>query len=357
MNRILLIALCLLFVFSCQEDDEKMPSDLSLEFSVSTDGSGDVSVHATATNAMFYKITFGDGGALVETTDGHATHTYTASGSYTVYVQAHVTEDKFIHTSETIDVDVNFKIPTEGYSTPLTYDGMTLVWQDEFSGTAINEDFWTFETGTGSNGWGNNELEYYVKENASLNEGHLVITAKKDTGFGTQYTSSRMITQAKKSITYGRVDVRALLPKGQGIWPAIWMLGENISSVGWPKCGEIDIMEMIGGAGRENTVHGTAHWFENAYASYSGDFTLTTGTFSDKFHVFSIVWDDHFIRWYVDDVEYHVIDITPSGLAEFHENFFFVLNVAVGGNWPGSPTQSTVFPQHMIVDYIRVFEN
>jgi hypothetical protein len=358
MNRVSFLLVFLLCGLACQEDEEQMPTNLNLEFTISENGSGDVSVHATADNANFYTVTFGDfGSEAVTTTDGHATHTYTASGTYTVYVRAHRTEDKFISASKMIEVDVTLVIPTEGYQTPLTYDGMTMVWQDEFSGTAIDENFWTFEIGTGSSGWGNNELEYYLKENAMVQDGHLIITAKKDGRFGTQYTSTRMITRDKKSIKYGRVDVRALLPEGQGIWPAIWMLGNSISTVGWPKCGEIDIMEMIGGQGRENTVHGTAHWFGNVYASNGNDHTLSSGTFKDKFHVFSVVWDEQYIRWYMDDVQFHVLDITPDALSEFHENFFFIMNVAVGGNWPGSPNSSTVFPQHMIVDYIRVFQN
>jgi beta-glucanase (GH16 family) len=165
-----------------------------------------------------------------------------------------------------------------------------------------------------------------------------------------------MITQGKKEFKYGRVDIRAALPKGQGIWPALWMLGKSINTVGWPACGEVDIMEMVGGAGRENTVHATAHWFHTAYASYTGHTTLSQGTYSDKFHVYSITWNEQFITWYVDDVEYHKIDITPAELSEFREQFFLIFNVAVGGNWPGNPDSSTQFPQHMIVDYVRVFQ-
>jgi beta-glucanase (GH16 family) len=232
-----------------------------------------------------------------------------------------------------------------------------LVWSDEFDGISLNLSNWTYEIGTGSNGWGNNELQYYQEANTKLEEGYLIISAIKESKSGSSYTSSRIITKGKKSFKYGRVDIRAVLPEGQGIWPALWMLGENIGTVGWPKCGEIDIMEMIGGAGRENTTHGTVHW-DNAgsYAMYGGDTTLVSGTFNDEFHVFSIVWNQNEIRWYVDGEEFHVIDITPAGLSEFHENFFFIFNVAVGGNWPGSPDISTEFPQDLIVDYIRVFQ-
>jgi beta-glucanase (GH16 family) len=135
------------------------------------------------------------------------------------------------------------------------------------------------------------------------------------------------------------------------------MLGKNFPTVGWPASGEIDIMEMIGGSGNESTIHGTVHW-DNAgsNASYGGNTTLASGTFADEFHVFGIEWDSTAIRWFLDGVQYHVIDITSAGLSEFQEEFFFIFNVAVGGNWPGSPDGSTLFPQRMLVDYIRVFQ-
>jgi beta-glucanase (GH16 family) len=235
---------------------------------------------------------------------------------------------------------------------------MNLVWADEFDGPALNSDFWTFETGNGSNGWGNNELQFYRTQNTSIQEGHLVITAKKEPFGGKEYTSSRIITKSKKEFRYGRVDIRAALPKGQGIWPALWMLGSNFDTVSWPACGEIDIMEMIGGGGRENTVYGTVHWQnEGKNAKYEGKTTLPSGTYSDQFAVYSIIWDATSIRWLVDNKQFHVIDTTPAELDEFRRNFFFIFNVAVGGNWPGSPNTTTTFPQHMIVDYVRVFQS
>lgn len=251
-------------------------------------------------------------------------------------------------------------IPTSGFSTPMNYDGMTLIWNDEFDGDSLDETYWNFQIGDGCPnlcGWGNNELEYYTQENTTLTEGVLVIEAKKESLGGRSYTSSRINTQGKFVFKYGRVDVRANLPFGQGTWPAIWMLGENISTVGWPFCGEIDIMEMIGGQNRENTVHGTTHWQgPAAYASYGGSHSLTGTTFNDGFHVFSITWDEEYIRWFVDDVQYHEILITPDDLTEFHEEFHLLINLAIGGNWPGSPDATTVFPQFLIVDYVRVFQ-
>ncbi|MDH5610475.1 MAG: family 16 glycosylhydrolase [Cyclobacteriaceae bacterium] len=265
-----------------------------------------------------------------------------------------VTLKKSIATISITDTDTVLPL-YNGYVTPLLYEGMSLVWQDEFDREAINSDHWTFEVG--NNGWGNNELQYYTRENASIRNGNLVIEARKEYHEGSSYTSSRLASINKQHMTYGRVDIRAVLPKGQGIWPALWMLGANFPTVGWPGCGEIDIMEMIGGNGRERTVHGTAHWSNGgAYASYGGEYQLESQTFADAYHVFSIIWDQTFIRWYVDDVQYHIMDITPSGLDEFHQEFFFIFNVAVGGNWPGPPDRETQFPQRMIVDYIRVFQ-
>jgi beta-glucanase (GH16 family) len=250
----------------------------------------------------------------------------------------------------------NQTIPEEGYETPESYEGMTLVWRDEFD--ELNLEDWTFEIGTGSNGWGNNELQYYREENTSILDGHLVIEARRESFGGRAYTSSRMITQNKQTFQYGRIDIRAALPEGQGLWPALWMLGSNFSTVGWPDCGEIDIMEMIGGSGRESTVHGTVHWDNNgSYASFGGERTVTGPTLHEAFHVYTIIWDANQIRWLIDDVQYHVIDITPAALSEFRQDYFFIFNVAVGGNWPGSPDGTTMFPQRMYVDYVRVFQD
>lgn len=253
------------------------------------------------------------------------------------------------------------KNSNEGNLTPL-YPNMKLVWEDEFNGTALNEGDWTFEIGDGcpSNcGWGNNELEYYQQANTTVVDGFLTIEARRESIGEKQYTSSRIKTQGKIKMKYGRVDVRAKLPEGQGIWPAIWMLGESIDSVGWPRCGEIDIMEMIGGKGREKTVHGTAHWWDDESSRHQyigGQLDLKEQTYADAFHVFSIVWDATKIVWLVDDAPYYELSISVAEKNEFKSEFFFLMNVAVGGNWPGNPTETTKFPQRMVVDYIRVFQ-
>jgi beta-glucanase (GH16 family) len=183
-----------------------------------------------------------------------------------------------------------------------------------------------------------------------------VISAKNEIFQSHDYTSSRIITKDKKFFKYGRVDIRAVLPEGQGIWPALWMLGSNIGTAGWPACGEIDIMEMIGGSGREKTVYGTAHWDNGGHDSSGKSYSLGTGTYADKFHVFSIVWNETSITWYMDDIQYNTVDTTPATRNEFQNNFFFIFNLAVGGDWPGNPNSATGFPQHLIVDYIRMFQ-
>ncbi len=251
-----------------------------------------------------------------------------------------------------------FFVPDTGYYTPISYPNMTLIWNDEFEDTVLNSQFWTYEIGTGNWGWGNNELQYYTDRNTIVKEGYLVIEAKEENIGANKYTSSRIVTMNKFDFVYGRVDIRAALPYGQGIWPALWMLGANFQTAGWPECGETDIMEMVGGGANDSEVHGTCHW-SNAgnYATYSGSYILPQGKFYDEFHVFSIYWNSRSITWYVDDIKYHEIDITPAELSEFRNNAFFIFNVAVGGNWPGSPDASTVFPQRMIVDYVRVFQN
>ncbi len=253
--------------------------------------------------------------------------------------------------------DSGVDIPATGFTSPTSYPNMTLVWEDDFSAATIDQSDWTFEIGNGTNGWGNNELQYYRSENAYTQDGHLIIEAKRESFQGYDYTSTRMITQGKEDFQYGRIDIRAALPEGQGIWPALWMLGSNFSTVGWPASGEIDIMEMIGGSGRENTVHGTVHWqHDGQHASFGGDVALPSGTFNDEFHVFSIVWTSSRITWYMDNQEYHAIDTSPAQLSEFRNSFFFIFNLAVGGNWPGAPNSTTTFPQYLIVDYIRVFQ-
>lgn len=359
----LVYAFFLITLTNCKDGNDAVvpvekivPTNLIIESTVSADGSGLVTFQATADFTDRFQYNFGEDISLgnFNSSDGAAEHTYKSSGTYNVIVIAISSDNSTLNKATTIVVDV--KISDVGYTTLDNYDGMNLIWQDEFNGVSLNSSDWSHEVG--GSGWGNNELQYYQAANTTFNDGYLVITAKKENVGGKSYTSSRLITKGKKEFKYGRVDIRAILPKGQGMWPALWMLGANISTVSWPKCGEIDIMEIIGGSGKDNVVHGTVHW-DNAgsYASYGQSKALPSPkVFADEFHVFSIVWDETKIRWFLDDVQYNEILITPSELSEFQSEFFFIFNVAVGGNWPGSPDGTTVFPQRMAVDYIRVFQ-
>lgn len=240
-----------------------------------------------------------------------------------------------------------------------------LVWSDEFNGqngSSPDASKWTFETG--GNGWGNQELEYYTDrpENARVEHGHLVITARREDysgadGVKRDYTSARLKTQGKFSVTYGRIEARIKIPRGQGVWPAFWMLGSDIDRVDWPSCGEIDIMENIG---REPaTVHGTIHG--PGYSGKNGigaPFSLSHGRFADSYHVFAVEWEPNLIRFYVNRHLYATrtpADLPPGTTWVYDKPFFLLLNFAVGGSWPGAPDSDTRFPRQMLVDYVRVY--
>ena len=358
------IALTLLLTAtsSCQKEDPvpTVVKPSGLEFTVSHT-SGNVTVNAQAEMANFYTVIFydTDDTVYVETQTGLASYVYASSGTYKITVRANATEYDYIESSQNVTIYVDQNVtgaPETGYNTPTSYPGYTLAWSDEFNGTSLSSD-WTFDIGTGSSGWGNNELQYYTDQNVTVAGGFLEIKAKSETFNFQEYTSTRIKTQGINSWKYGRIDIRAALPHGKGIWPALWMLGDNISSVGWPSCGEIDIVELIGGEGfNDRTIHGTAHWNQSGHSQYGNSYSLPSGKFADEFHVFSIIWDATSIKWLVDDVQYNQLDITPAELTEFQNNFFLIFNVAVGGNWPGSPDATTVFPQSMYVDYVRVFQ-
>jgi beta-glucanase (GH16 family) len=241
-----------------------------------------------------------------------------------------------------------------------------LTWSDEFDqpdGSAPDPAKWKLETG--GNGWGNRELEYYTNrpQNAHVEKGNLIITAIRENYAGPddvkrEYTSARLNTADKFDQKFGRFEARIKIPYGQGIWPAFWLLGSDIGRVGWPICGEIDIMENIGK--EPSIVHGTIHG-----PGYSGDkgigspFILKDGRFADDFHVYAVEWEPKAIRFYVDGNLYATR--TPRDLPEnatwvYGHPFFVILNLAVGGGWPGNPDKTTQFPQTMLVDYVRVYK-
>jgi beta-glucanase (GH16 family) len=256
-----------------------------------------------------------------------------------------------------------------GLSSPLAGQNSSswvLAWSDEFNardGSGIDAAKWTAEVG--GNGWGNNELEYYTarRSNAYQSDGRLVIKVMKEKFSGADhvsrnYTSARLITRNKFSATYGRFEARLKLPKGQGIWPAFWLLGNDIGAVGWPECGEIDVMENIG---REpSTIHGTIHGPGYSKGNpLSSSYSLPgSGRFADSFHTFAVEWEPNVIRFYCDGILYSArtpADVPAGKKWVFNKPFFIILNVAVGGDWPGSPDETTVFPQTMLVDYVRVY--
>ena len=242
--------------------------------------------------------------------------------------------------------------------------GWKLVWSDEFDkpdGSAPDENKWSYAVGAG--GWGNGEYEYYTDhrlENAHIDHGMLVIEARKEDYLGHDYTSARLNTSQKGDWTYGRVEVRAKLPKGQGLWPAIWMMPTDSIYGGWPRSGEIDIMELLGN--EPSRVYGTLH-YGDPHDSQGSQFDLTDGSaFSDSFHTFAIEWEPGIIRWYVDGSQYFTVtqwfisDESRPFPAPFDQRFYLILNVAVGGTWPGYPDETTQFPQKMYIDYVHVYQ-
>ncbi len=234
-----------------------------------------------------------------------------------------------------------------------------LVWSDDFEGTAgelPDPSKWTFDLGTGENGWGNQELQSYTNdpENVSLDgEGNLVITAIQD---GNSFTSARIKTEGLFSQQYGRFEARLKTPYGPGLWPAFWLLGDNIETVGWPQCGEIDVMELRGQ--EPHVVHGSVHG-----PGYSGgnpitqSYALINNRFDTDYHVFAIEWDEEKIDFFVDDYLYQRVEPADvPGEWVFDQAFFIILNVAVGGDYVGFPITQTPFPQKMIIDYVRVYQ-
>jgi beta-glucanase (GH16 family) len=226
-----------------------------------------------------------------------------------------------------------------------------MIWNDEFNNSILDNSKWINDVG--GNGWGNNEAQFYTAGSANLtmNNGFATITAKAQQLGSNQYTSAKIISKNLFDVKYGKIEGRMKCPMGKGLWPAFWMLGSNIDTVSWPQCGEIDIMEHIN---NEPKIHGTAHW-NNVGHQYLGGIINTDPTL---FHTYSIVWDANSIKWYMDDQLYYILNISnnTNGTEEFHKKFYLILNLAVGGNWPGYPDASTVFPAELVIDYIRVYK-
>jgi len=312
------------------------PTNLTLEATVSNDNSGNVALTATATNAVTYDFDFGNG-VFQTVPSGKLTYKYPATGSYIVSVTAKSAGGKTVSKSITINVTV----------------ALTLVWSEEFdTAGAPDASKWGYDLGTGSGGWGNNEQQYYTNrtENVNISNGTLKITARKESFSGSAYTSTRMLTKDKFSVKYGKIEASIKIPAGGGTWPAFWMLGNNIASAGWPACGEIDIMEHVGNS--LNKIYGTVHHPGHSGGNADGG-TVMNPTATTAFHKYTVEWTATTIRFLVDDVSFYSFGNQAS--LPFNQNFFIILNVAMGGNFGGA-IDPAFTSATMEVDYVRVYQ-
>jgi len=336
------LSVLLLFIlvmgFSCKKKSSPpvdiAPTNLTLNAVVNTDNSGNVAFTASATNAVTYDYDYGNG-IFQTVASGIVTYKYPASGTYTVNVIAKSSTGKTISKSIQITVTV----------------AVSLIWSEEFDVPgAPNPAKWGYDLGAG--GWGNAELQNYTNraDNVIVSNGTLKITAKAESYNGSAYTSARILSKDKFSFKYGKVEVRAKLPIGLGTWPAIWMLGNNISTAGWPACGEIDIMEHIGN--QQNKIYGTLHHPGHSGGNGDGG-TVTIPNVSTEFHKYSLDWSAATIKISVDDVPFFTFSNNSS--LPFNQNFFIILNVAMGGTFGG--TIDPAFSSSTLeIDYVRVYQ-
>ena len=339
-QRTLFVLLITVFI-SCSKaqsptPDDSAPTGLTIKATVSDDNSGNVSFEAKAVNAVDYEFDFGNG-VYKSTATGMITYKYPQAGNYTVKVLAKSAGGKLA--SEVINIVVKV--------------GLSLIWSDEFnSAGAPDPAKWGYDLGTGSGGWGNQEAQYYTNraENVVVSNGTLKITAKAESYSGSNYTSARILTKGKFSFQYGRVDVRAKLPAGGGTWPAIWALGDDISTVGWPACGEIDIMEHVGNS--LNKVHFTLHYPGHSGGNATGTSKMIPNV-TTEFKVYSIIWTAESIVFLVDDVPQYTFP--NNSTIPYNKKFFLILNVAMGGTFGGAidPAFKT---GTMEIDYVRVYQ-
>ena len=310
------------------------PSNLSVTPTVSTDNSGNVSFIATATNAVSYEYDFGNG-QYQNSTTGLVTYKYTASGTYTITVKAKSSTGKTISAATNVTILV----------------ALSLIWSDEFNTAgAPDASKWGYDIGAG--GWGNSELQYYTNrtDNVLVSNGTLKIIAKKEAYSGSSYTSARLLSKGKFSFQYGKVEISAKLPGGIGTWPAIWMLGDNFTTAGWPTCGEIDIMEQ---KGRDmNRIYNTLHYLGNSGGSAIGTSYLIDNVTSG-FHKYGLIWTSARLQFLVDDVVRYTF-VNANNLP-FNQKFFLILNMAMGGTFGGN-IDAAFNSALMEVDYVRVYQ-
>lgn len=298
------------------------------------DGSGTVNFNISATNATTYKIDLGNG-EVKDVSSGIFTYTYLTSGTnnFKVFVSAY-NGVNFVSTSISITL----------------YVAPTSIWSDEFNTDgAPNSSKWGYDLGAG--GWGNNESQYYTSrpENVFISNGTLKIIAKKESYLGSNYTSARLLTKGKFSFKYGRVEIRAKLPGGGGTWPALWMLGDNIGTVGWPACGEIDVMEYAGN--KINKITAALHHPGHSGGNPDMGSTTITNAESD-FHIYSLDWRESYIKIYVDNQLF--LSFTNNSSVPFNQKFFLIFNCAMGGTYGGAIDPNFVSSTFEI-DYVRVF--
>lgn len=318
------------------------PSDLVVSATPSVDGSGNVSFTATATNASTYIYEFGNG--VIQTVPGGlVTYKYTTVGNITYPVLVTAKSSSGLTISKSLQVTVN----VTGSGAP------SLVFSDEFNvNGAPDPTKWGYDIGTGSGGWGNNELQYYTNrpENAIVQGGVLKINALKENYMGSAYTSARLLSKGKYSYKYGRIEVRAKFPTGVGTWPAAWMLGDNINTVSWPACGEIDIVEHLG---RDlNKIYGTLHYPGRSGGNANGN-TIMIPDATTAFHTYVVEWSESTIKIYVDAQLYHTVN--NSANLPFNQNFFILFNMAIGGNFGGTVDPAFTNATYEI-DYVRVYQ-
>lgn len=302
------------------------------------DGTGTVIFNVIATNATSYKISYGDGN-VGDGTAGANSYNYKAAGTFTYIVNVTAFNGtKSILKTLTVTV----------------YVRTSPIWSDEFNTNGAPDiSKWNYDIGTGSGGWGNNESQNYTSrtDNVKVENGVLKIITKKESYQGSNYTSARLKTQGKFSVQYGKIEFRAKLPVGGGTWPALWMLGDNISSVGWPACGEIDIMEHKGN--ELNRIHGTLHFPGRSGGNPDTTSLIPNTTATTEFHTYAVDWRKDAIKFYIDDVLFKTF--ANSSNLPFNQKFFLIMNVAMGGSFGGAIdpafSQST-----MEVDYVRVFQ-
>lgn len=328
---------------SCKKEDgakDVAPSNIVINAVVSNDGSGNVDFTVTASNATTYTFEFGNGDSR-NVTNGITSYQYTSPGTLSYNVKVTAKNAAGLSASATKSITV-----TVAATTP------TLAWSDEFDGTgAPNPAKWGYDIGTGSSGWGNNELQYYTdrRENSYVDNGTLKIKAIKENFSGSAYTSARLLTKGKYEFKYGRIEMRAKLPVGVGTWPAFWALGADITTVGWPACGEIDIMEHKGSD--LNRISAALHFPGNSGGNPVVNTTLITNA-TTEFHVYKVEWSATSLQFYVDDRLYHSM-ANNSGIP-FNKNFFLLLNLAMGGGF-GGPVAPTFTSAIYEIDYVRVY--